>query len=70
MEAAALELLKSSPIAGAMLILVFVFLKALEKRDERLSNIAKEFSATVDRNTNALIDFKARAELCKYKGEQ
>lgn len=68
METAALELLKASPIAIAMIILVRIFMAALEKRDERFNVLNAEWSKAVDRNTSALIDFKAQAELCKYKG--
>jgi TfoX/Sxy family transcriptional regulator of competence genes len=70
METAALELLKASPIAIAMIILVRIFLGALEKRDERFKELSGEFSKVVDRNTTALIEFEAASAICKYKGEQ
>jgi hypothetical protein len=70
METAALELLKASPIAIAMIVLVRIFLAALEKRDERFTALNVEWTKTVDRNTDALIEFKAAAEVCKYKGAE
>ena len=69
METAALELLKASPIAIAMIILVRIFLVALEKRDDRFTALNLEWTKAVDRNTSALMEFKAAAEICKYKSE-
>jgi hypothetical protein len=69
METAALELLKASPIAIAMIFLVRIFLAALEKRDERFTVLHVEWTKTVDRNTQALMAFSASAEVCKYKSE-
>lgn len=64
-----MELLKASPIAIAMIILVRIFLNALEKRDERFNAISSEFTKTVERNTTALIDVSAHMQICKYKND-
>ena len=68
LESAALELLKASPIALAMLILVRLFMTALEKRDDKLATMAAEWSKVVERNTSAMIEFKSQAAICSYKG--
>lgn len=63
MDSVFAELVKSSPIAGAMLVLVWLFLRALKERDARFSEINAEFTKSLDRNTNALIQFSGA---CKY----
>jgi hypothetical protein len=63
MEQAVLEILKASPIAGAMLILVIVFLRALDKRDERFDSITK---GVIESNTDALKENTGVISQCKF----
>jgi hypothetical protein len=67
MEATLLKILESSPIAGAMIALVYMFLNALDKRDSRLTDIHQDFKGVVERNTNALIEFSGTIDECRRK---
>lgn len=46
MEDVAKELVSISPITAAMLVIVWMFLKALASRDVVIKSIAKSFAAT------------------------
>lgn len=63
MEQAVLEILKASPIAGAMIFLVMIFLKALDKRDERFDTITK---GVIESNTEALKENTGVISQCKF----
>ena len=51
------KIIEVSPIAGAMIVLVYMFLKAMDKRDDRLDQIMTGVNKSMDRNTDALIAF-------------
>jgi hypothetical protein len=65
MESVLVKILEASPIAGAMIALVYMFLGALDKRDGRLKEIHDDFKGVVERNTTALIGFNATIEHCR-----
>jgi len=114
MDSVLIEIAKNMPVAAALIFLVIIFLKAMEKRDARIKDvidtnkdvmdevlsrhalamdtiiakhtglvaeIQKDWTASlsdqltrvsvcIDRNTDALISFKAMAEKCKSLGEK
>jgi hypothetical protein len=76
MEGIPAELIKVAPVAAALIYMCIIFLRALDKRDDRLSNLHQEWSKTlavnterttvvIDRNTTALIDVKGVIDKCK-----
>lgn len=109
MDSILIEIAKNMPVAGALIFLVVIFLKAMDKRDSRITEvidtnkrvmdivldkhsvamdaiivkhtglvaeIQKDWTASladqltrvsvcIDRNTDALISFKAMAEKCR-----
>ena len=69
MESVFLKVIEAAPIAGAMIVLVYMFLKALDKRDDRLTDIHQDFKTIVERNTNALIEFSGTVNECRRKNE-
>ena len=78
MEGAILEIIKAVPVAGVMLVMMIQFLRSLEKRDEKLNAIQKDWSTamekavetanmTIERNTDALINVKGVIEHCRAR---
>lgn len=63
METAILEILKNSPIAAAMIALVIIFLKALDKRDERFDSITTK---VIESNSTALKENTEIIAGCKF----
>jgi hypothetical protein len=79
-DAALVEIGKSIPIAGALIYLVILFLRSLDKRDDSLKQVQSDWSSSlnqtvsksnecIDRNTNALIQTLGVIEKCKAKNE-
>lgn len=71
-----IKLIETVPIAAAMIYLCVVFLRSLDKRDDKLDNIQKEWSSSmtqavnqsnqvIDRNTDALIEVKGIIGKCR-----
>lgn len=63
LETALFEVLKATPIAIAMIYLVNIFLKALDKRDERFDQITK---GVIESNSAALNKNSEIISACKY----
>ena len=70
------KLIETAPVAAAMIIVVSMFLKALEKRDDKLDSMTKEWGTNtraiwdaagkvVDRNTDAMMHNAAQIEKCR-----
>ena len=82
MDSIFFEFLKSFPSAAAIIYVVILFLRSLDKRDQNFVTIAREhnealkavsdkieenYSKIIDRNTNALVDVLGTIERCKMK---
>jgi hypothetical protein len=74
------KLIETVPIAAALIYVVVVFLRSIDKRSEVIQQMQKDWSASleqtmenvvssitpvIDRNTNALIENKAIIEHCR-----
>lgn len=63
METAFYEIVRASPVAGALIVLVIIFLKALDKRDARFDEITRDI---INRNTTALEENTKVISTCRF----